>query len=152
MRPTKDEYFGVMSYLVATRGTCARRKVGCVLVNDKGHVLATGYNGVAAGVPHCAEGTPCEGATAPSGTNLDGCQAIHAEQNALLQCRNVYEIETCYCTASPCLTCVKLLLNTSCKKIVFGEEYPHPTAEQLWVNSRGPGSWVRGTINSAWRG
>jgi dCMP deaminase len=104
-------------------------------------VLATGYNGVAAGLPHCnhedAGSFPhaCSGAKAPSGTNLDGCQAIHAEQNALLQCKDIYQIHTAYVTASPCMTCVKLLLNTSCERIVYVEEYPHNEAGKLWTSA-----------------
>jgi deoxycytidylate deaminase len=38
-------------------------------------------------------------------------------------------------TASPCMTCAKLLLNTSCKRIVFLEEYPHSASEGLWVST-----------------
>ena len=167
-RPDKDTYFLRMAQLVASRSTCLRRSVGCVLVNERGHVLATGYNGVAAGMPHCndrivtellfdnAPSSPehtiveyphaCPGAQSPSGTNLDGCQAIHAEQNALLQCRDAFEIYTCYCTASPCLTCTKLLMNTSCKRIVFIEEYPHEEARILWQR-KGPGQvWFKGEV------
>lgn len=70
-----------------------------------------------------------------SGTGLDDCQAIHAEQNALLQCRNVYEVEVAYVTTSPCVTCVKLLLNTSCQRIVFVEEYPHAQSGQIWTQA-----------------
>jgi dCMP deaminase len=144
MRPSRDEWALKLALLTAQRTTCLRRAVGCVLLSPRGHVLATGYNGVAAGLPHCNEhdlfeptGYPhaCSGATSPSGSNLDGCQAIHAEQNALLQCRDVYSIHTCYVTASPCMTCVKLLLNTGCERIVFVEEYPHPAARELWVGS-----------------
>lgn len=160
MRPSKDQWAIELALVTSRRATCLRRQVGCVLVNARGHVLATGYNGVAAGQPHCSETQPikkfvermgmqqawedhevvehphaCSAAFAVSGTNLDGCQAIHAEQNALLQCRDVYSIHTCYVTASPCITCVKLLLNTSCEKIVFTEEYPHKAAQELWVQA-----------------
>jgi dCMP deaminase len=143
-RPSRDQLYMDMAKLVAQRTTCLRRAVGCVLVNKRGHVLATGYNGVAAGQPHCNQHDPfeptgyphaCAGHDAPSGTNLDACQAIHAGQNALLQCRDIYEIDTCYCTASPCMTCTKLLLNTSCQRIVFAEEYPHNEAGELWTKS-----------------
>lgn len=133
-------------------------------------MLATGYNGVAAGLKHCNEPKlvinqdlwvpygdgprgwfrrpewheseyaneyphACAGAKAPSGTQLDACQAIHAEQNALLQCRDVYHIHTCYVTTSPCVTCTKLLLNTSCERIVFLDEYPHADAAALWCSA-----------------
>lgn len=152
MRPSRDEWALKLALLTAQRATCCRRQVGCVLLNSRGHVLATGYNGVAAGLPHCNHvehiecatvGEPepklvetfphaCAGAWSPSGTNLDACQAIHAEQNALLQCRDIYQIHTAYVTASPCVTCCKLLLNTSCERIVFVEEYPHSAAKELW--------------------
>jgi dCMP deaminase len=144
MRPDRDAWALQLALLTGRRSTCCRRQVGCVLLNGRGHVLATGYNGVAAGQKHCNEHDPfhptglpwaCEGATAPSGTNLDACQAIHAEQNALLQCRDVYAIETCYVTASPCVTCTKLLLNTSCQRVVFVEAYPQPAAQDLWVGA-----------------
>lgn len=130
-RPSVDEYFTDMAKLVSSRGTCCRRKVGCVLVNSKNHVLATGYNGKPRNMLHCIE-DPCEGVNYPSGQGLDSCFAVHAEQNAMLQCKDVYEIETAYITASPCITCVKLLLNTSCKRIVFIEEYPHDEPKRLW--------------------
>jgi len=122
-----------MATLVSYRSTCARRAVGCVLVNARGQVLSTGYNGVARGLPHCTEGHPCEGAGAASGTNLDACEAIHAEQNALLQCRDVEDIRWCYVTVSPCVTCVKLLLNTGCRTIIFRERYAHDeAARRIW--------------------
>lgn len=131
MRPDLDSYFMSMAKLVSTRGTCPRRRVGCVLINKRGHVIATGYNGVASGLVHCTE-SPCPGANLSSGCGLDKCQALHAEQNALLQCRDVYEIDTAYITASPCITCTKLFLNSSCNRIVFTEEYPHAEASFLW--------------------
>lgn len=153
MRPNRDEWALQLALVTARRSTCARRSVGCVLMNSRGHILSTGYNGVAAGLPHCNHTEvvvdndwhntfatevmthACSGAMSPSGTNLDGCQAIHAEQNALLQCRDVYDIHTAYVTASPCITCCKLLLNTSCQRIVFVEEYPHSAAKDLWIAS-----------------
>lgn len=133
-RLSKDEYFSELARLVSRRGTCARRLVGCVLVSSRGHVLATGYNGVPRGHQHCID-VRCAGADLPSGTGLDRCEAIHAEQNALLQCKDVNEIDTAYVTAMPCMTCTKLLLNTSCRRIVYVEPYPHEEARQLWIKN-----------------
>lgn len=152
-RLNTDEYFLEMARLVAQRGTCLRRQVGCVLVDVHNHVLATGYNGVHRGAPHCNEPVffvsddrssiefapliqeryehACPGARAPSGTALNQCKAIHAEQNALLQCRNTNEIHTVYCTASPCVTCMRMLANTTVQRIVFSEEYPHPESIEI---------------------
>lgn len=156
-RVPRDEVFLQMAEVVAQRSTCLRRQVGCVLVDRHGQVAATGYNGVARGRPHCNElGSlrhvdlsveaihpyACEGARAASGTNLDACEAIHAEQNALLQCRDIHELDTIYVTVSPCVTCTKLLLNTTCKRIVFREEYAHDAqASMLWL--RDGRSWIK---------
>ena len=131
-RPTPDQYFLDMATLAATRGTCCRRQVGCVLVNKMNRVLSTGYNGRYAGAPHCNEGFPCEGADLPSGTGLDKCEALHAESSALLFCSNVYDINTCYVTVTPCIECTKMLLNKSCHRIVALTEYPHHAAKRLW--------------------
>jgi len=141
-RSPKEWYFLKMAFLVSERGTCARRKVGCVLVNSKNHVLATGYNGVASGQEHCID-KPCKGAEFKSGEGLDICRAIHAEQNALLQCKDVYDIETIYCTVSPCIHCIKLLLNTSVKHVVFGEKYTDCEAlGDYWMNNKKDGRWT----------
>jgi dCMP deaminase len=129
-RPDKDTYFMSMTALVATRATCIRRRVGCVLVNEQNHVIATGYNGVCRGAAHCID-TPCAGANQPSGHGLHLCEAIHAEQNALIQCRNINEIHTAYVTASPCIACVRLLANTAVKRVVFAEVYPHVDSERI---------------------
>jgi len=151
-RPTKDEWGLRLAQVVSERGTCARRKVGCVLLNARGHIVGTGYNGPASGAPHCTthpdlfvpEDARCYGTTYASGQGLDKCQAIHAEQNALMQCSQVWEIHTCFVTVSPCLHCAKMLLNTSCQRIVFRQEYAG--ADQVrrwWISSRPGREWLQ---------
>jgi dCMP deaminase len=134
MRPDKDEYYLIMAAAASLRSTCARRKVGCVLVDDNNRIMATGYNGPARGAAHCID-YPCAGAHLPTGMGLDLCEAIHAEVNAIAYCRDVYKIKTCYCTTSPCVSCTKMLLGTSCSRIVFLDEYAHSPAQLLWTNS-----------------
>jgi dCMP deaminase len=136
MRRPIEKYFLDIAYDISTRGTCPRLQVGCVLVNKHNHIIATGYNGVAAGLPHCTD-EPCPGAFVESGKGTGTCEAIHAEQNALLQCKDIHEIEVAYITHSPCKTCIKLLLNTSCKKIVFSclSTGIHTDALALWIKA-----------------
>ena len=123
-RPTIDEYFLAMAHLASWRSTCARAARGCVLVSADNHVMATGYNGTPRGTKHCYAAVPCLGAAAPSGQQLDDCLATHAEVNALLQCGNVEAVQTCYSTASPCIQCAKLLMNSGCQRLVFSIKYP----------------------------
>jgi dCMP deaminase len=131
-RLDRDQLGLALARVWSLRGTCARRQVGCVLWDARGRELATGYNGPARGRPHCID-SPCAGAELPSGTGLSTCEAIHAEANALLRCADVLDIHTVFCTVSPCLDCVKLLLNTSARRIVFAEEYSHPEARLRWL-------------------
>jgi len=121
-RDSKNQYFLKIATLVSSRSTCPRRSVGCVIINPYGHIKATGYNGVPKGFPHCID-KPCGGQDSSSGTNLNSCMATHAEQNALLQCDNTMDIDTIYLTTSPCITCAKLIANTSCKTVIYSEEY-----------------------------
>ena len=133
MRPSLDEYLMGLAYLASARTTCIRRGVGCVLANVRGHVLAIGYNGVASGLPHCIEGHTCDGHALPPGQ--DSCEAVHAETNALLQCRDPWSIDTAYVTLSPCKACLKLLLNTGCRRIVFLQEHTDTTPMNLWLKA-----------------
>lgn len=145
MRPSINQYFIDMARLVASRSTCIRRRVGCVLVNSRNHVIATGYNGGPAGATHCNQPeingcrvsfpSACTGADAASGAQLDSCLAIHAEQNAILQCNDVYSITRAYVTTSPCPSCAKLLLNTSCEEIVYAKLYGNTDGLDIWRNA-----------------
>ena len=131
MRPSCDEYFMQLAMVVSTRSTCQRRSVGCVLVDARNQILATGYNGVVSGALHCNEGYHCPGAHAKSGSSLDSCYAVHAEQNALIQCKNVQDIHKLYTTCEPCHSCMKLLLNTNCKDIVYLHPYEGSSNERV---------------------
>lgn len=140
MRQSKDSYYLEHAKLVATRSTCARRSVGAILVDARGRILSTGYNGVASGRPHCNEGHPCPGACMPSGQGLDACEALHAEQNAILLLQDPWKVDTAYLTTTPCISCVKLLLGTSCQRIVAAEEYPHCESRVWW--ERAGREWI----------
>lgn len=136
MRPDTNDYFMQIAWQISRKATCARRAVGCILVDQHNRVLATGYNGVPMGDVHCSEVTDeesyCTSRAVASGQGLEGCMAIHAEQNALMQCSDVMCIEVAYVTTAPCLFCTRMLLNTTCKAIVFSESYTHGLARQVW--------------------
>lgn len=131
LRPSRDFTMLHIASAISKRSTCCRRGVGCVLTDVHGRVLSMGHNGVPMGLPHCTD-EPCKGASFPSGTGLSECHAVHAEQNALAFCSDIMKIDTCYTTTSPCEICIKQLLNTSCRRIVFFDEYAHPISKKLW--------------------
>lgn len=129
-RMGKHEAMMQIAEITAQRATCVRRSVGAVITDEAGIVLATGFNGVPQGLAHCNEGNPCSGAEAASGTRLEECLAIHAEQNALIHLSDPWRAANIYITTEPCIHCTKMLLNTPIHTIYFREGYPGGTS--LW--------------------
>jgi dCMP deaminase len=148
-RPDTDEYYLLQAVIAATRATCPRRRAGAILVDAHNKVISTGYNGVATGLPHCTD-LPCPGANQPSGQGLAMCEALHAEENALIQCTRPNDIYTCYSVSSPCIHCLRRLMNTGCRRIVFAEVYPHAECEALWTNTISTISGKREWIHRPW--
>ncbi len=128
-RISADRTYLAMAHVISLRSTCLDKQVGCVIVNKQNEIIATGYNGASRGVEHCIDLGYCK--KEYSG-NPNDCPSAHAEQNALLQCRVPEQIHTIYITLSPCIVCIRMIMNTPCKRIVFSEEYRHTEAKILW--------------------
>lgn len=131
-RPSKDETGLAIAKTWSLRSTCPLRQVGCLLVDKDFRTLSTGYNGTPSGTQHCID-RPCGAFLTPLLIDRHLCEAIHAEANALMYCPDIRRIDTCYTTISPCGYCIKLLLGTACRRIVFLEEYPDKQPEKLWL-------------------
>ena len=137
-RPSWDTYFIQIAHLVATRATCPRRSVGAVIVRDK-RILATGYNGAPAGLPHC----PPEGDQHdwPRGCMMAGhcVRSLHAEQNCLLQAAKIgvaSDGATMYVTCQPCNTCAKMIINAGVARVIYEGDYPDDFSLELFRNSQ----------------
>jgi len=117
-RVTWTDYFMAIADQVASRSTCDRKHVGAVIVRDK-TILSTGYNGSLRGSPHCDE----------AGHDLENghcVRTVHAEANAVAQAaKNGVAIDgsEIYVTASPCLTCFKLVANSGIRTVFYREFY-----------------------------
>jgi len=134
-RPSWDQYFMTITRQVAERSTCLRAKVGAVIARDK-NILATGYNGSPAGLPHCTEvGCLVYRSTTPSGEVEENCfRCIHAEINAIAQAaKNGAGIKDAdiYITHTPCIHCFKVLINTGIKRIFYEKPYKLHTLDEL---------------------
>ncbi len=126
MRLNWEEYFFQITYTVAQRSTCIRRKVGAIAVRDN-HILATGYNGTPSGITHCDK-TGCLRASlnVPSGERHEICRGLHAEQNVIIQAAQEgisLKNATIYCTTQPCIICTKMLINVGIKEIYYSNAY-----------------------------
>lgn len=120
-RLSKVEYFLSLIPHVAARSTCSRRAVGCIITDKDGYVLSMGYNGVPKNFRHCLD-YPCAGVDDCSGDNSN-CIAVHAEQNALLQCTDIDRAYYLYVSCTPCFACAKMIANTNIRSIFVIEDY-----------------------------
>src|SRR5919205_3657922 len=135
VRLSWDQYFMTITQQVAERSTCTRAKVGAVIVRDK-NILATGYNGAPAGMPHCTDvGCLIYESRTPNGESEQNCfRTIHAEMNAIAQAaKNGSSIKDAaiYITHTPCIHCLKVLVNTGIKRVFFEREYKRQTLDEL---------------------
>lgn len=113
-RPSWDEYYLTMAFIVAQRSFDPNSKCGCILVSNDNRVLATGYNG------------PIKGSKddeIPLQRPQKYCHFIHAEENALLAysgSKQDIQDATAYVTGRPCHRCLRGLLQKGITKIVHG--------------------------------
>lgn len=83
MRPDYDIYFMRIAEVVSSRSTCAKKKVGCVIVSSTNRILSTGYNGVPEGETHCTEYWKDISEMYERHREWSAQHEIHAEENAI---------------------------------------------------------------------
>ena len=128
MRIDKDTYFMEIAKSVARRSTCIRlnRQYGCVIINEHGEIIATGYNGAIRGWPHCTiESCEKDAQEIGSGKGHFECHAVHAEMNALLQAGKLARKGMLYVNGIPCRMCARMMVNAGISRVVyFDDDYP----------------------------
>jgi len=117
-RKSWHQYFMDICNSVSERGTCDRKRVGCVLVKDN-RILATGYNGSAGRTKHCDE----IGHLMEEGHCI---RTVHAEINTLAQCAKhgiSCDGATAFINTFPCFNCFKALVNAGIVFIYYQSDY-----------------------------
>jgi len=98
---------------VAAMSKCKRAKVGATIVDPKGRIVSTGYNG-------CPKGSSN---TCEDENNKTKAEVIHAEQNAIAFAWRDLAGCTLYVTLSPCQHCAPLIVQHGIKRVVYREQY-----------------------------
>jgi len=116
-RPNWDEYFLMVSFTTSLRSQDPDIQHGCVIVNERNHIIATGYNNPIKG---------CNDDVIPYNIRDEKRKwMIHAEENAML---NVTQSssergDSCrmYITGYPCNNCLQRIVNFGIKKIIIAD-------------------------------
>ena len=110
-----DDRYIEMASVWAKNSYCKRRQVGALIVKDR-MIISDGYNGTPSGFENVCEDE--NGVTKP--------YVLHAEANAISKVAksgNSSAEATLYVTASPCLECAKLIIQSGIRRVVYRDEY-----------------------------
>src|SRR5574344_1255059 len=110
-----DHRYMRMARIWAENSYCERRQVGALLVKGQ-MIISDGYNGTPSGFENKCEDE----------NNVSKPYVLHAEANAITKIarsHNSSDGATLYVTASPCLECSKLIIQSGIKRVVYGENY-----------------------------
>lgn len=110
-----DKRYLRMANIWAENSYCVRRKVGAIIVKNQ-MIISDGYNGTPSGFENVCEDE--NGLTKP--------YVLHAEANAITKVarsNNSSDGATLYVTASPCLECAKLIIQSGIRRVVYNELY-----------------------------
>ena len=110
-----DRRYLRMARIWAENSYCQRRQVGAIIVSGS-MIISDGFNGTPSGFENVCEDD--SGVTKP--------YVLHAEANAIskvARSNNSSEGATLYVTASPCLECSKLIIQSGIRRVVFHEAY-----------------------------
>ncbi len=110
-----DDKYLRMAKIWASNSYCKRRQVGALLVKDN-MIISDGYNGTPSGFENICEDE--NGVTKP--------YVLHAEANAITKVAksgNSAAGATLYVTASPCVECSKLIIQSGIRRVVYSDEY-----------------------------
>lgn len=104
-----------MARIWAENSYCKRRQVGALVVKNK-MIISDGYNGTPSGFENVCEDE----------NNVTKTYVLHAEANAITKIANSSnssEGATMYVTASPCIECAKLIIQSGIRRVVYSEKY-----------------------------
>lgn len=113
----------------ATDSNCVKYKVGSVVVMDN-RIVLQGFNGTVSGFLNCSE--KFKGVDMSIQENRDlhhkwsSAFEVHAEMNIIsYAARKGISLENTimYCTHSPCNNCLKHLISSGVKKVIYKTEY-----------------------------
>ena len=109
-----DQRYLRMAKIWAENSYCKRRQVGALVVKNQ-MIISDGFNGTPSWFENVCEENDV---TKP--------YVLHAEANAitkLARSHNSSNDATLYVTASPCLECSKLIIQSGIKRVIYGEQY-----------------------------
>ena len=127
-----DKAYLKMALVWSDLSKANRKKVGCLIVKN-GMIISDGYNGTPKGFDN-----RCETSIMPESISSDDLsdhprnalitkpEVLHAESNAITKLAKSTQSSIdseLYTTASPCLDCAKLIIQSGISRVIYNELY-----------------------------
>lgn len=110
------------AFCESTKSNCNHMAVGAVLTKNN-KILVSSFNNIPLGINQCFDnGCLRENLKIPSGTQIEKCNVVHAEQQLIINCAFSGvnpENSIVFCTHSPCSVCAKILVNAKIKAFIY---------------------------------
>ena len=122
-----NQYFMGLAVLASMRSKDPNTQVGAAIIDpETNRVVSVGYNGFPFG---CSDD---EFPWSREGEDTKYAYVVHAELNAILSAKG-RDLTGCvlYVTSSPCNECMKAIIQSGIKKIVYKDEYAKGTTS--WI-------------------
>jgi len=124
---TEDHKFIKQLLSLQQKSTCLRAKVGAIIVNDDGKIIAKATNSFHP-IYNCEKiGCIRDIHRIPSGTRREFCYGLCAEQYAFVELAKKgvsCEGGTIYVTSHPCRICESMIAESGIKRVIFIKGYP----------------------------
>jgi dCMP deaminase len=107
-------YFFTIAKVVSEQSKDPSTKVGCVVVDNNKHILATGYNGFPVGMR--------DSDARYNDREFKLRHVCHGEANAICQCAQTgscFKDAFIFVTLQPCIECAKLIIRSGIKEVHF---------------------------------
>ncbi|ASP28026.1 deoxycytidylate deaminase [Spiroplasma corruscae] len=122
-----DTYFLAMVKLNAMRSKDPDTQVGAIIVNDLKHIVSTGYNGLPRGLND--DDYPWKRDETLEKSKY--AYVVHAELNAILSSNSNVRDCIIYTSLFPCNECVKSIIQSGIKKIIYSNDKYDGTAQNI---------------------
>lgn len=114
---TWDQYFMGVAILSAKRSKDPNTQVGACIVNEDKRIIGIGYNGF----PQKLNDDDFPWTNEGEFEDTKYPYVVHAEANAILNATQSLKGATIFVTLFPCHECVKLIIQSGIKELVFAE-------------------------------
>lgn len=125
----------LQTHIEARNSKCVKYQVGCIITDQNGRIISSGYNGTPPHMINCCDryhpDEMQQEHMRKDHTEWSGLYEIHAEVNAIVRANESLVNAVLFCTHTPCCECIKTIAATGIKRIICSGIYGKTNNKQI---------------------